>query len=189
MAGPDRLGCSVHSADLAVRIAGRVTRSPFETSIPVPGTQWLTTDYGRLPIDELEKIEVVLEKILQDRPDWSEGHVRLGMMYLSHYEQTTSGVGRSGRERIRRRALMVANPLWVHGVIHSGTKSEAEITEIIEEDPVWLFLIPAARSFLEARRCCPVRSLPHVWLGALDYLVETGEPTSMHIASGTPAER
>jgi O-antigen ligase/tetratricopeptide (TPR) repeat protein len=154
-----------------------------QAGIPLPGTQWLTADFGRLPIGELEKIEVTLEKILRDRPDWSEGHLRLGMTYLSHYEQTTAEWAEAAG-RNPSTALMVANPLWLHALIHSGTKSEAEINELIEEDPVWLFLIPAARSFLEARRCCPFRSLPHVWLASLDYLIESGEATSVHARRG-----
>ena len=152
----------------------------FRAGIPLPRTQWLTTDYGRLPIDELEEIEVTLEKILRDRPDWSDGHLRLGMMYLSQYEQTTSGWAEAAGQDAAR-ALIVANPLWLHQLIHSGSKSEVEIDKIIEEDPIWLYLIPAARSFLQARRCCPVRSLPHVWLASLDYLIESGETTSDHV--------
>jgi O-antigen ligase len=152
----------------------------IQASIPLPGTQWLTTDYGRLPIDELEEIEVTLEKILRDRPDWADGHLRLGMMYLSQYEQTTSEWAEAAGQEASR-ALMVASPLWLHEMIHSGANSEVEIDKIIEEDPIWLYLIPAARSFLEARRCCPVRSLPHAWLASLDYLIESGETTSDHV--------
>ena len=151
----------------------------IRAGIPLPGTQWLTTDYGRLPIDELEAIEVTLEAILRDRPNWSDGHLRLGMMYLSQYEQTTSKWAEEAGQNASS-ALMVANPLWLHGLVHSGSKSEVEIDKLIEEDPIWLYLIPAARSFLEARRCCPVRSLPHVWLASLDYLIESGETTSDH---------
>jgi O-antigen ligase/tetratricopeptide (TPR) repeat protein len=148
--------------------------------IPLPGTQWLTADYGRLPIGELEEIEVTLEKILRDRPNWSEGHLRLGMMYVSQYEQTTAewaeGAGQSPAD-----ALTIANPLWLHGLIHSEANSDVGIDKLIEEDPIWLYLVPAARSFLEARRCCPVRSLPHAWLASLDYLVKSGETTSIHV--------
>jgi tetratricopeptide (TPR) repeat protein len=152
----------------------------IRANIPRPGTQWLTTDYGRLPIEELEEVEVTLEEILRDRPDWSDGHLRLGMMYLSQYEQTTSEWAEAAGQEASR-ALMVASPLWLHQLIHSGANSEVEIDKLIEEDPIWLYLIPAARSFLEARRCCPVRSLPHVWLASLDYLIESGESTSDHV--------
>ena len=152
----------------------------IQASIPLPGTQWLTTDYGRLPVEELEEIEVTLEKILRDRPDWADGHLRLGMMYLSQYEQTTSEWAEAAGQEASR-ALMIASPLWLHEMIHSGAKSEVEIDKIVEEDPIWLYLIPAARSFLEARRCCPVRSLPHAWLASVDYLIESGETTSDHV--------
>ena len=110
------------------------------------------------------------------------------MMYLSQYEQTTSEWAEAAGQNASN-ALIVANPLWLHGLIHSGTKSEAEVNNLIEEDPIWLYLIPAARSFLEARRCCPVRSLPHVWLASLDYLIESGETTSVHVAPRTRAKR
>jgi O-antigen ligase len=149
-------------------------------NIPLPGTEWLTADYGRLPIDELEEAQVTLEQILQDRPDWSEGHLRLGMLYLSQYEQTTSDWAlRAGQSSSS--ALILAHPIWLHGLIHSENKSEAEIDKLIEEDPIWLNLIPAARCFLEARRCSPARSLPHVWLASLDYLLKSGETTSAHV--------
>jgi O-antigen ligase len=152
----------------------------FQAGIPLPATQWLTTDLGRQPIADLEKIEVTLEKILHDRPDWSDGYLRLGMTYLSHYEQTTAEWAEASGQNPTT-ALMVANPLWLHALVHSGVKSEVEIGEMIEDDPVWLFLIPAARNFLEARRCSPFRALPHVWLASLDYLVEPAETTSVHV--------
>ncbi len=152
----------------------------MRAGIPLPGMEWLTADYGRLPIDEVERFESTLEKILQNRPNWSEGHLRLGMMYLSQYEQTTAGWAEKAGQTPAN-ALTVANPLWLHGMVHSGVKSEAEMGKLVEEDPIWLYLIPAARSFLEARRCCPVRSLPHAWLASLDFLIEPGETTSAHV--------
>jgi O-antigen ligase len=150
-------------------------------NIPAPGTQWLTTDYGSLSIPELEKIEVTLEKILKDRPDWTDGHLRLGLMYLSHYERTTAEWAEAAGQNPSI-ALQAADPLRLHWLIHSEAKSDAAINKFIEEDPVWLFLVPAAKSFLEARRSCPVRALSHAWLGGLDYLIESGEPTSVHIS-------
>ncbi len=152
----------------------------IEAGIPRSGQEWLTANYGRRPVDQLELFEVTLEKILSRRPNWSDGHLRLGLMYLSQYHQITAELavkdGQSPSD-----AEIIASPLWLHGLVHTGTKSDAEIEELIEEDPIWLYLVPAARSFLEARRCCPVRSLPHAWLAILDYLVVSGETTSDHV--------
>jgi hypothetical protein len=102
-------------------------------------------------------------------------------MYLSHYERTTAEWAEAAGQNPSI-ALQAADPLRLHWLIHSEAKSDAAINKFIEEDPVWLFLVPAAKSFLEARRSCPVRALSHAWLGGLDYLIESGEPTSVHIS-------
>jgi tetratricopeptide (TPR) repeat protein len=54
--------------------------------------------------------------------------------------------------------------------------------EILDHQPVRDYLIPAARSFLEARRCSPDLALSHARLASLDYLIERGESTSVHAA-------
>jgi hypothetical protein len=41
-------------------------------------------------------------------------------------------------------------------------------------------LVAAARSFLEARRCCPTLALAHAELAQLDYLLAGGEPVAAH---------
>ena len=151
----------------------------MRAGVPLPGTQWLTADYGRLPIDELEVIEVTLEKILTRRPNWSDGYLRLGMMYLSQYEQATTIAAMRQVQSVSD-AIDAADPLWLHRVVHTNIKSESELEKLIEDDPIWLYLIPAAHNFLEARRCCRVRALPHAWLASLDYLVIAGETTSVH---------
>ncbi len=151
----------------------------MRAGVPLPGTQWLTADYGRMPIEQLEETETTLEKILADRPDWSEGYLRLGMTYLSHYDLVTTELslrlGQSADE-----AIVIADPLWLHRVVHTEIKSESELEKFIEDDPIWLYLIPAARNFLQARRCCRVRALPHAWLASLDFLVLGGETTAVH---------
>ena len=42
-------------------------------------------------------------------------------------------------------------------------------------------LVPAARCFLEARRCSPFLALPHAELAALDYLLEQGDASTTYM--------
>ena len=66
--------------------------------------------------------------------------------------------------------------LLLHKIMHALKEKESEEVErVIEHPPVRDFLIPAARSFLEARRCCPVLAVPQMQLAGLDYLLNGSE--------------
>src|SRR5207248_2615000 len=49
-------------------------------------------------------------------------------------------------------------------------------------EPVRRHLVPAARCFLEARRCCPHWALPQAELASLDYLLSGGDSASAYAA-------
>jgi hypothetical protein len=51
--------------------------------------------------------------------------------------------------------------------------------ELLASRAVRSYLIPAAREFLEARRCCPVLPIPHAELAALDYLLKGSESSAV----------
>ncbi|WP_422925739.1 O-antigen ligase family protein [Singulisphaera sp. PoT] len=77
----------------------------------------------------------------------------------------------------------MADPNWLHLVVHSTPADKlAEAGGVLEQEPIQHYLIPAAREFLEARRCSPMSATPHLRLATLDYLIEKGEPTSAHVA-------
>ncbi len=137
-------------------------------------------EVGRFPRADLERMRPALEEALRYRPDWAEGHLRLGMALVGFYEHDTA---RSLREAKADAAtvLLASNPIWLHGKIHSATAEQmAELGDILAEEPVRRYLVPAARCFLQARRCSPDLALSHARLGSLDYLLDRGEPASVH---------
>jgi hypothetical protein len=139
-------------------------------------------DFGRTD-EGLRRQREALEASLRLRPDWADGHLRLGMLHLTLYERMAAIWLREAGEAGSTRA---ADPLWLFGVVHragGGGPGHAPSPgeALLEHDPVRLHLVPAARSFLEARRCCPVSALAHAHLASLDYLVVGGEPASVHL--------
>jgi hypothetical protein len=77
---------------------------------------------------------------------------------------------------------LLSEPVWLLGSIHATPPEELERDGgVLEHEPVRDHLLPAARSFLEARRCCPFRAMTHIELGTVDYLLSSDEPTSLHI--------
>ena len=140
------------------------------------------------PTDEaapdLERMRRALEQALRLRPDWAEGHLRLGLVRLHDYERTAAEAIAADVDDPASRFLL-ASPLWLHQVIHSsgaGAGSRAAIGELVDHAPIRDHLVPAARSFLEARRCCPVLALPHAELATLDYLLIGGDPGTVYAA-------
>jgi O-antigen ligase len=130
---------------------------------------------------ELTRLQGALEQALRMRPDWAEGHLRLGLIHLHGYEQAAVESLASSMEDPKTRGLL-ANPLWLHDVIHSTPEPGREpIGELAAFEPIREHLIPAARSFLEARRCCPVMALPHAELATVDYLLEGGDPGPVYV--------
>jgi tetratricopeptide (TPR) repeat protein len=129
---------------------------------------------------QLDRMRVALERSLRHRPDWADGHLRLGValldLYRSHVLEwiAESSAGREGATRM-------ADPLWLHGVVHSPKAAQAaNPAALIEHEPVRLYLVPAARSFLEARRCCPTLAQAHAWLASLDFLLDGGDPSRVY---------
>lgn len=75
--------------------------------------------------------------------------------------------------------------LALHKIMHSRDRDASQdIDQVIEHEPVRDFLIPAARSFLEARRCCPMLAVPELQLAGLDYLLNHGESSLDYVKRG-----
>jgi O-antigen ligase len=129
---------------------------------------------------QLGRSKTALERSLLFRPDWAEGHYRLGVINLKLYEiqalKWLDPDAVAGND-----AAGMADPLWLHGLVHSTTETElAEFGGVIDQEPVKHYLVPAARCFLQARRCCPFRAPAHAHLASLDYLIKNGESTATH---------
>jgi hypothetical protein len=133
-----------------------------------------------LAAKDLEKRRAALEAALSLRPDWAEGHLWLGLTYLNLYRgQVKDWLGAAAGDE--KHAAELAPPLWLHGMVHAAVDpTRLPPRTIAAEEPVRRNLLPATRSFLEARRCCPTLALAHAELAQLDYLVADGEPVSVH---------
>jgi tetratricopeptide (TPR) repeat protein len=131
---------------------------------------------------DLPERRAALAAALAFRPDWAEGHLRLGLTYLGLYRvqaQEWLRDAAGGPEQ----AAMLAGPLWLHGVVHGGDEALGlGPRAILDQEPIRKNLIPAARSFLEARRCCPTLALAHAELAQLDFLIDPAEPVAVHVA-------
>ena len=78
---------------------------------------------------------------------------------------------------------LMADHLWLLGAVHTGQPVAAgpsEAAELAHFEPVSRHLVPAARSFLEARRCSPQWALPHGQLASLDYMLVGGDTASVY---------
>ncbi|HMB02888.1 MAG TPA: O-antigen ligase family protein, partial [Isosphaeraceae bacterium] len=159
------------------RAEARVARA----GLPLPGASMPTVRNGDLPRSDLERMRTALEHALRSRPNWAEGHLRLGNTLLGLYGRTVrEWVGEDRQDRAR--SALLSDPLWLHGVVHSTTPDQrAAVGGLFDQEPVRLYLVPAARSFLEARRCSPALALPHLRLASLDYLLEGGDPGTVSV--------
>jgi O-antigen ligase len=130
---------------------------------------------------ELIRLQGALEQALRMRPNWAEGHLRLGLIHLHGYEVAAAeSLAASVADPVAREVF--ASPLWLHDVIHSTPLAQRQpTTELIGFEPIARCLIPAARCFLEARRCSPVLALPHAELAAVDFLLEGGDPGWVYV--------
>jgi O-antigen ligase/tetratricopeptide (TPR) repeat protein len=154
------------------------------TGLPLAGSSMPAVQSGDLlvPVAELERRRAALEAALDLRPDWAEGHLRLGLtdlgLYRAQAQEWLAGAPAGGD-----RAAMLASPLWLHGIVHSAGDPDGQaLREVADQEPVRRNLVPAARSFVEARRCCPMLALAHAELAQLDYLLAGGEPVAVHAA-------
>lgn len=160
--------------------AARADSALAAVGVPPAGFGMPTATLWDAPLPRLARARTGLEEALRRRPDWAEGHVRLGIVLLSQYRRAVADLA-EGRAGDPGRVESLADPLWLHALVHgAGGGRPVSAGELLGYEPVRLYLAPAARAFLEARRCCPVWGLPHAELASLDYLLAGGEPTSAH---------
>ena len=145
------------------------------TGLPPPGSSMPEMPPMNLSLEDLEQQRSALEAALRDRPEWAEGHFRLGLTLVALYEQSAAewiATEMDGPAMIRT----IADSLWLHEVAQS-----ARPEEIAEQELVARYLGPATRSFLEARRCAPEFGPVHARLASLDYLLQGRDPTSAYV--------
>jgi hypothetical protein len=122
-----------------------------------------------------------IEAALRQRPDWTEGHLRRGLMLLALYQQTAAEWVRATEPDPKRVAIM-SDPLWLLGVAHSaGDGGRLSAGDLLKHEPIRQYLVPAARSFLEARRCSPYVALTHARIASLDFLLRSSDPPSVYL--------
>src|SRR5439155_11044430 len=151
-----------------------------EADVPTPGGTLPSVGLGRASKATLEERRAALVRALRERPDWAEGHLRLGKTYLALYKSDTAETmaahldGDPGADSL-------ADPLRLHEVVHAAP-ADAPVAagQLLEYAPVRHWLVPAAREFLEARRCCPHLALSHAELAGLDFLLAGGSPSTAY---------
>src|SRR5262249_30176626 len=146
-------------------LAGRAGLPIPDALLPLPGP-------ARTPEPVLQQQRIALERALRLRGDWAEGHLRLGLTLVRLYEVTARRwIASEVADATQRRAR--ADPVWLLGLASTYEISPAAR---VEHDPIRLYLIPATRSFLEARRCCPLVALAHAELAVVSPLLARAEP-------------
>jgi O-antigen ligase/tetratricopeptide (TPR) repeat protein len=172
---------TVHGVTLA-----RAELALLHTGLPLPGSAMPEAESADVPAPDLPERKAALTAALEFRPDWAEGHLRLGLAYLGLYRaQAKEWLAAADAERSPDETALLASPLWLHAIAHSSDQPHPEggaSPAIADQEPVRRNLIPATRAFLEARRCCPTLALAHAELAQLDYLVADGEPVAVHAA-------
>jgi O-antigen ligase/tetratricopeptide (TPR) repeat protein len=180
---------SVACATLLVILGSRdawVERLLDKGGLPAPGIFKPTVGTLETSIWGLDENRTALEAALRWRPNWSEGHVRLGLVHLGLYRNLSRDwLEESGAtlDQINQ----MAEPLWLLGTIEDNRKSPdgpALNTALLEAQPVTLHLAQATRSFLQARRCSPFLALPHAELAATYFLLRPGDSATVYIERG-----
>jgi tetratricopeptide (TPR) repeat protein len=173
------LGVAIVMHGLVLARAEALVRS---VGLPFPGSLMPTVSAGAASNAELNRLRSALEAALRLRPNWAEGHLRLGSVLLGLYSNLAAElVGTFQAEKDPSATAILTDPVLLHGVVHSASaESLAALGGVLDHEPVRTYLVPATRCFLEARRCSPDLGLTHARLAELDYLVERGEPTSVH---------
>ena len=147
-----------------------------DSRIPKPGTRAASAeDYDEKATD-LERDRAALERSLARRPDWCEGHLWLGKVYLDLYrlaeERRAGGTARSTFHTSPR-----ADPFrFIEGAKEGAPEESPRSRASRPGDPVHDDLVAAARCFLEARRCCPFSALAQAEIAGLAPLFERGDP-------------
>lgn len=151
------------------------------SDLPLPATSSPSLRSLMIPRDILERRLTALEAMLRYRPDWAEGHLRRGITLVALYERSATEIVEESTGDAKK-AASLGDSLWLHGVMHPRQGPPPVSTaELIEHEPVRRFLIPAARSFLEARRCGEIVPQSHAGLASLDFLLDGGDPSRSHI--------
>jgi O-antigen ligase/tetratricopeptide (TPR) repeat protein len=186
--GPLLSGLAMVALACVLVVAGsRLSRAEAlvrSVGLPFPGALMPSVDSARGSTAELERTRGALEAALRLRPDWAEGHLRLGTVLLGLYSNLASEwVEQFQDEKDPDTTAVLSDPLWLHRVVHSASAAElSEVGGVVDQEPVRRFLVPAARAFLEARRCSPGLPLGHARLAELDYLIAGGETATIHAA-------
>jgi tetratricopeptide (TPR) repeat protein len=161
-----------------MRVEDRLTGA----GLPVPGTFMPTVGTIETVNWGLEEWRDALQDALKRRPNWAEGYLRLGLVHLGMYRRMTKE-WLEDCEIDPQDADRMAEPLWLLGTIHQGqgaTIGTLGGTDVLVFEPVVRHLIPAARCFLEARRCSPFQALLHAELASLDYLLAQGDSAATY---------
>ena len=152
--------------------------------LPAPGAYLTSVGTLETATWGLDDYRLALQDALRRRPNWSEGHLRLGLVHLGLYRQMTSEWLDDSEVDLNDINRM-AEPLWLLGTMHERPEqatAPVENLDLLDIEPVKSQLIPAAHCFLEARRCSPFLALPHAEIAALDYLLASGDSLPMYAA-------
>jgi len=181
------LGSVLVSAALIVhairdaRIENRLTGA----GLPQPGTYMPTVGTIETVNWGLDEWRDALQDALRRRPNWAEGYLRLGLVHLGMYRRMTKE-WLEDCEMDPKDMDQMAEPLWLLGTVHQGQEPTAgplQAADVLTFEPVVSQLVPAARCFLEARRCSPFLALPHAELASLDYLLAEGNNSASTYAT------
>lgn len=124
---------------------------------------------------------LALDRALQHRPDWAEGHLLLATALIDLYEQQTAATLAETITNPRLRQFY-ASPLWFHRQYHTQPPEKRKpVEEILTFEPIADNLVPATLEYQEARRCCLVLAVPHVALASFDYLLIGGDSPQVYL--------
>ena len=179
LSGPAVLGLVVATRSFA---PFQVERLVCRSGLPLPGTLQPSPRIPDLSATDLDLMRTALEAALLIQPDWTEGHLRLAQTYLGLYQATTAELISPQLSDPKRTAIM-ANPLWLLSHLKSEKRGQPTVStkELLEQEPIRRYLVPAARCFLQARRCRLVSAHAQVGLASLDYLLEHGDCSAAYL--------
>lgn len=161
-----------HQAGAELRLLG--------AGLPRPDASDPRDKLADLSKTEVERVAREVAEALGDRPDWAEGYLRHASAMLRLYELAAAELIRA-EEPDPARVAVLSQPLWLRKQVHGGRPERlVPLEDLLAQDPIRAYLVPAARSFLEARRCCPVAAQPHIQLASLDYLLERGDSSRVY---------
>ena len=171
--GPLLSGLAMVGLSITLVVAGvplaRAEALVRSVGLPFPGAYFPTVDPARSPRFRAQADPQCVEARLRLRPNWAEGHVRLGAVLLGLYANLAQEMLSQFQEEKNPAATKVlSDPLWLHGVVHSASVRDlAEMGGVLDHTPVRDYLMPAARCFLDAHDAVPTwRSRTHAWLNS-----------------------